>query len=404
MWYPVSANQQKTKIPGASCINKEGHQTTKDGYCTMNYNTRYQEAQVLVSGDGEITTLEDRRYAWKERRKRNMKLYELYEKAGYPEYAARTRDCATFLEFATPEGGERKLRTANFCKLRLCPMCIGRRARQNVWKLSRVLDMVEAEHGAKFIFLTLTMQNVDGEHLSAALEQLTKAWDRFARQRPVARSVKGWFRSIEITRGDDRYHKDRKTGRMVFKADNGYHPHLHVILAVEPDYFSRESRKSGKYLNQSDLVERWRKALRVDYAPSVQIETAKAKRKGGGVDSASLAAAKEAAKYPIKDEEYIDPDLPEDRAVEIVRDYTEALRKRRLMAFGGWLKDAARALDADNLEDDGDLVHVSDDDVIRDDVKLLIERFDWHFGAGDYIFASREISVPLKDMRKEKTE
>ena len=148
----------------------------------------------------------------------------------------------------------------------------------------------------------------------------------------------------------------------------------------------------------------WRKALRVDYAPSVQIETAKAKRKGGGVDSASLAAAKEAAKYPIKDEEYIDPDLPEDRAVEIVRDYTEALRKRRLMAFGGWLKDAARALDADNLEDDGDLVHVSDDDVIRDDVKLLIERFDWHFGAGDYILASREISVPLKDMRKEKTE
>ena len=106
VWYPVSANQQKTKIPGASCINKEGHQTTKDGYCTMNYNTRYQEAQVLVSGDGEITTLEDRRYAWKERRERNMKLYELYEKAGYPEYAARTRDCATFLEFATPEGGE----------------------------------------------------------------------------------------------------------------------------------------------------------------------------------------------------------------------------------------------------------------------------------------------------------
>lgn len=356
----------------------------------MNYNTRYQEVQVLVSGDGEITVLEDRRFPWRERKEKTMQLGELYEKAGYPEYAARTRDCATYLTFNVYQSGARRLRTANFCKLRLCPMCIGRRARRAVWKLSKVLDVVEQEHQAKFIFLTLTMQNVDGEHLSAALEQLTKAWYRFVDQQQIKRSVKGWFRSIEITRGDDRYHKDRKTGRKVFKADNGYHPHLHVILAVEQDYFSRESRKSGKYLNQSDLVERWRKALRVDYAPSVQIETAKAKRKGGGVDSASLAAAKEAAKYPVKDEDYIDPDLPEDRAVEIVRDYTEALRKRRLMAFGGWLKEAARALDAEDL-DDGDLIH-TEDDAPREDLLVMVDAYGWHFGAGDFILSAREIN------------
>ena len=327
-----------------------------------------------------------------------MQLCELYEKAGYPEYAARTRDCATYLTFNVYRSGERRLRTANFCKLRLCPMCIGRRARRAVWKLSKVLDMVEQEHQAKFIFLTLTMQNVDGEHLSGALEQLTKGWYRFVDQQQIKRSVKGWFRSIEITRGDDRYHKDRKTGRSVFKADNGYHPHLHVILAVEPDYFSRESRKSGKYLNQADLIERWRKALRVDYAPSVQIETAKAKRKGGGVESASLAAAKEGAKYPIKDEEYIDPNLPEDRAVEILRDYTEALRRRRLMAFGGWMKEAARKLDAEDL-DDGDLIHV-DDDAIREDLIEMIDAYGWHFGAGDFILSNREIN-PLEGTLKE---
>ena len=356
----------------------------------MNYNTRYQEAQVLVSGDGEITVLEDRRFPWRERKEKTMQLSELYDKAGYPEYAARTRDCATYLTFNVYQSGERRLKTANFCKLRLCPMCIGRRARRAVWKLSKVLDMVEQEHQAKFIFLTLTMQNVDGEHLGAALEQLTKAWDRFRDQQQIKRSVKGWFRSIEITRGDNRYHKDRKSGRMVYKPDNGYHPHLHVILAVEADYFSRESRKSGKYLNQSDLIDRWQKALRVDYRPSVQIETAKAKRKGGGVDSASLAAAKEAAKYPIKDEDYIDQTLPEGRAVEIVRDYTEALRKRRLMAFGGWLKDAARALDADDLED-GDLIH-TEEDAPREDLLVMVDAYGWHFGAGDFILSNRQIN------------
>ncbi|MDE7245467.1 MAG: protein rep [Oscillospiraceae bacterium] len=353
-----------------------------------------QNAQVLVSADGEVTTLEDRRYDWKERRERNMHLYELYEKAGYPDYAARARDCATFLEFATPEGGERKLKTANFCKMRLCPMCIGRRAKKNAWKLSRVLDLVEQEHEVKFIFLTLTMKNVDGEHLGAALGELTKAWYRFLDQRPIERSVRGYFRAIEITRGNG-----------ITNEDKGYHPHIHVIIAVDKDYFSKASRKSGKYLNQSDLVLFWQKALRVDYLPSVDISTTKAKRKRGGVESASLAAAKEGAKYPIKDDDYIDPALPEDRAIEILRDYTEALRRRRLMAFGGWMKDAARALDAEDLED-GDLVHVSDDDAIREDVKQLIERFFWHFGAGDYILANREISVPMgsgKNGKKQKT-
>lgn len=347
----------------------------------MDYITIIRDGQeVRIPADEIMGT--DRRFDWKGRKEKTMQLYELYEKAGYPEYAARTRDCATFLQFNVYQGGERRLKTANFCKLRLCPMCIGRRARRSVWKLSQVLDQVEKEHGAKFLFLTLTMKNVPGDQLGAALGELAQAWDRFLKQRQISRSVRGWFRAIEITRGDGRRKKDK-----------GYHPHLHVILAVDPDYFSREGRKSGKYLNQSDLIDRWQRALRVDYRPSVQIETAKARRKGGGIDSASLVAAKEAAKYPIKDEEYIDPDLPEDRAIEIVRDYTEALRKRRLTAFGGWMKETARKLDAEDLED-GDLIHV-DEDSIRGDLIVMVESFGWHFGVGDFILSGREIN-PLE--------
>lgn len=310
-----------------------------------------------------------------------MELRDLYWKAGYPDYANRTSNCATFLKFNICQNGEKRLKTANFCKLRLCPMCIGRRARKNAWKLSQVLDLVEKEHeGVKFLFLTLTVQNVDGEHLGEALTLLTKGWYRLMEQRQIERSIKGWFRAIEITRGDGKR-----------KVDKGYHPHIHAILAVDADYFSKDSRKSGKYLNQSDLILRWQKALRVDYLPSVDISTTKAKRKRGGVESASLAAAQEGAKYPVKDSEYIDPDLPEDKAVEIVKDYTEALKRRRLMAFGGWLKDAARALDADDLEDDKDLIHV-DEDGIREDLVIMVETYGWHLGAGDFILTKREIN------------
>lgn len=343
----------------------------------MDYSIYIDGLQVAVSGDGEIETLRDERFPWREKKMKTVRLAKLYGAAGYPEYAERARTCATWLQYSESADGSMQLSAVNFCQLRLCPMCTARRARRAAYKLSRVLDVVEAAHSAKFLFLTLTMKNVPGEQLGAAIGQLIKGWYRFVEQRQIERSVKGWFRAIEITRSG-------KT----------YHPHLHVILAVEPDYFSRESRRSGKYLNQSDLIERWQRALRVDYRPSVRIQTTKAQ----GAAAAGRAAALEAAKYAVKDEDYIDPKLPDDLAVEILRDYTRALHRRRLTAFGGWMKIVAQQLDAADLEEDQDLIHV-DDDTIRDDLAEMITVYNWHFGAGEYILARREIN-PLKVKRE----
>lgn len=371
-------------------VATQNKKSKKKAVCMMDYNMNVDGTQVLVSSDGEVQTLQDKRYDWKEKKEKTMLLYELYEKAGFPDYAARTRDCATFLQFNVYKGGERRLRTANFCKLRLCPMCIGRRARRSAWKLSQVLNAVEAEHQAKFIFLTLTMENVaDGAKLGDAIGDLTKGWYRLMDQKQLERSVKGWFRAVEITRGDG-----------IRKADMGYHPHIHAILAVEQDYFSRASRQSGKYLNQSDLIERWQKALRVDYRPSVRIQTTRGKAgEGKALAAAGGKAALESAKYAVKDEDYIDPKLPEEQAIEILTDYTHALRRRRLTAFGGWMKEAAKKLDAEDLED-GDLIHV-DDDSIREDLIEMIVGFNWHFGAGDFILSAQEIN-PLDGTMKER--
>lgn len=345
----------------------------------MDYIRYMKQGQEVVVAAEEI--LQDKRFSWRERKEKTMKLFELYEKAGYPEYAARTKDCATFLQFGEYANGERRLQAANFCKLRLCPMCISRRAKRSAWLLSRILDRVEQEHRAKFLFLTLTMRSVDGHELGAAISDLTRAWERFQGQRQVERSFPGWFRAIEITS------KWTRNGAV-------YHPHIHAICAVDADYFSRESRKNGKYLHQADLIGRWQKALRVDYRPSVRIQTTRAQAGDGqALASGGGKAAAEAGKYAVKDDEYIDPRIPERRAVEILRDYTEALHKRRLAGFGGWMREAARALDAENLED-GDLVRV-DDESIRTDVAELAVAFHWRFGAGDYILSGRDIN-PLR--------
>lgn len=375
VWYPVVARQTETPKQAASLhLTGRFANSHRKRLCKMDYITYLKLGQVVSIPAAEV--LEDERFAWRDRKVKTVRLAELYDKAGYPEYSERARTCCTWLQYGVSTDGSKQLSAANFCQLRLCPMCTARRARRAAYKLSRVLDVVEAAHGAKFLFLTLTMRNVPGDQLGDALEQLTKGWYRFVEQRQIERSVKGWFRAIEITR----------SGR-------NYHPHLHVILAVEPDYFSRESRKSGKYLNQSDLVDRWMRALRVDYRPSVRIQVTKA---GGGQAAAGRAAALEAAKYAVKDEDYIDPKLPDSLAVEVLRDYTNALHRRRLTAFGGWFKVAAAQLDAADL-DEGDLVHT--EDTVREDVADLIETYNWHFGAGDYILARREAN-PLKIKRE----
>ena len=334
----------------------------------MDFSTYDSQLQVSVSPEGEVTSLDDKRFPWVERRAKTVRLAKLYELAGYSDYAFRAGTCATWVQFGVFADGTKQLSAANFCQLRLCPMCISRRAKRAAHKLSQVLDQVESQRGAMFLFLTLTIRNVDGPELGAAIGQLTKAWDKLQKHRHVMAAVRGWFRTVEITR-----------------KGKGYHPHIHAILAVSPEYFGS---KNGLYISHAEWVRRWRMALGVDYDPSVRIQTTKAK----GEFSGGRAAALEAAKYAVKDEDYIDPKLRNKEAAGIVRDYTEALHRRRLTAYGGWLKEAAKELDAENLED-GDLVHT--EDTVREDVAELIETYNWHFGAGDYILTRREVN-PLK--------
>lgn len=326
----------------------------------------------------------DNKFAWQGRKVKSWRLADLYLQTTLmcaEEYAERARTCSTMLQYwAMEDSDEKGLIFANFCHLRLCPICIARKAKKAAYKLSQVLDKVQADHdGAMHLFLTLTIRNCTGDKLGDTLGQLTKAWDKLMRHRLVQRSIKGWFRALEITRNGE-------TGE--------FHPHIHAILTVEPGYFAQNS---VYYITKDEWIRRWRLALGIDYDPVVDIRVTRSK----GEVAASRAAAVEANKYVVKDEEYIDPKLPDIEAAYIVETYTKALHRRRLVAFGGWLKDAAKAIGtgADDLEN-GDLVHV-EKETIRADVADLIEEYHWHFGAGDYVLTDRRPN-PLKVVRNVK--
>lgn len=52
----------------------------------MDYIKYCKHGQEVVIAAEEL--LQDSRFSWRERKEKTMKLYELYEKAGYSDYAA----------------------------------------------------------------------------------------------------------------------------------------------------------------------------------------------------------------------------------------------------------------------------------------------------------------------------
>lgn len=297
------------------------------------------------------------------------RLVRLYHLAGYEQYAERVENCSTWLRFRV-SGDQRSLDSANFCKLRLCPICTARGAVVRAKLLSRVMDATQAEWGGQYIFLTLTVRNVPGAELREAVGHLLRSWDKLRRQAGVLSAVKGWFRALEITR----------------PGPDTYHPHIHAILAVDDVYFRRSE---GLYLSQAEWVRHWQQALGVDYRPSVRVQRTTEGKGGKG-------AVLEAAKYVTKDSDYISDSLSDQEAAKIVEDYTKALYHRRLTAFGGRLKEMAARLQADDLDH---VELVGDDDIIREDLVEVIEEYGWHFGAGDYVLA-RRYTNPIRVQRE----
>lgn len=331
----------------------------------MSYaNTEHYELQGV--NPEVLPKMQKEPFGWRAKKMKTIRLARLYEKAGYDKkYVDRVEGCSTWLEFLQVEDRQ-KLKRANFCHMRLCPICTARAAVVRAKLLSRVMDAVQVERGCQYLFLTLTVKNVTGDKLGAELSHLTQSWDRLMHHRPVMAAVKGWFRALEITRN----------GQM-------YHPHIHAIIAVEDAYFAK---KNGLWITKDDLIDRWKMALKVDYRPSVDIRSTDG-NKGG------MGAVLEAAKYVTKDSDYISDKLSDTKAAQIVRDYTQALYHRRLTAFGGWLKEMAVRLQAEDL-DHVDLEQ-GDESTIREDLAEYVVTYGWHFGAGDYVLAKCEVN-PLR--------
>lgn len=316
----------------------------------------------------------------------SLLLADSYERLAREKKAERVRSCGDFLEFAheiSPDGvvsESGKLHHANFCRDRLCPMCAWRRSYKIFGQVSQIMEKIGTKY--RYLFVTLTVPNVTGLELPGAIDDLMKSFHRFIGYARL-RFIKGFFRVLEITRNNDKKSKSYGT----------YHPHFHVIVAVNPSYF-----KSKEYLKRDDWLKLWQKATRDDTITQVDVRTVKAKDGEALRDETTesyvkilSSAVAEVAKYPMKSSDYLSiSDLT--LRDSVIDTFAVALQSRRLTAFGGVFKDAFESLKLDDPED-GDLVHINQ--TINPALALLIVRYGWT--AGVYKMTSMRVKEPTQD-------
>ena len=276
--------------------------------------------------------------------------------------------CANTLIFNPVEGGDMKLESAFFCKLPLCPICSWRRSEKIHGQVYRVINhLEESGEDYRYIFLTLTIRSVPGEELVDALDNMKNAWNRLVRREAVKKMSKGWIRTLEIS-----YNYKTET----------FHPHLHVIMAVDSGYLDEKVN----YIHQVEWRKLWEEANRIDYDPWVDVRmvrknTVKKYEKEYGVIGFGGAVA-ELSKYTVKPESIMPPwhnkkelkkfersktgikiknkKHAEELGDGIVRWLDPALHNRRRIGWGGELKKTHKKLNLEDIEE-SNLVNLGED-------------------------------------------
>lgn len=312
-------------------------------------------------------------------RTHTQQLGRLVMELGDWRRAEKIRNCGTFLRFAIPgDFGEQPfLYQASFCKDRLCSLCGWRRSLKVYSQISQVMDVIQNDY--RFIFVTLTLRNVDDANLVKAIDYLQTAWDLFMHYKEPRAAFRGYFKALEIT---------KNPGLVGME----YHPHLHIIFAVDKKNYFR----GDEYIPYEKLRALWQKALGVRYAPMVNLQAVKGKGTPDGKTVSYVKAIAEVAKYTLKSGDLFKGSHQDQ--LRTVRTLTVALRGRRLCSFGGIFKKTWQDLKLPDPED----VELTDQDRIRSDVFYFIVNAVWDPRGKHYTLHYSGIEDRLKGRRSRK--
>lgn len=333
-------------------------------------------------------------YPWQVYRKTSLILSQAIA-ANRDEYArnevARTEACASSLSFKEciqDKTHPKKLTQANFCRNRLCVGCQMRRSLKCFSTTVKIVHYLQHEHkDLQFIFLTLTVPNAPIDELGKTVQHMFDSWTKLTKRRGVKKIMQGYLRCMEIT-----YNHQR----------DDYHPHFHALIAVKKSFFTGKN-----YIKRDKWLEMWRESTKQPEITQVDVRKVKA-----NTDEEVLKACGEIAKYSTKtwstsskqsnrkflgklDElDYgVEGHLwirktPEETA-DIALQLSQILKGRRLLQYGGLMRDAKKHLNVKDGEDEGaDLIHTTEKEtgctcpICKSD--LVETQYLWSKAIGDY--------------------
>ncbi len=176
------------------------------------------------------------------------------------------------------------------------------------------------------VMLTVTERNPRDWELADALDGMTAGFAKMRKRKAWKRAVRAWFRVVEVTR----------------PRPGEYHPHMHILLLVDPRYFSKQA---DLYLAQADWARLWADCRGLDYVPVVDVRR--------------MRRTSEATKYCTKVMDYLSWRGEAEgwvADVDTVGVLHRALKGRRLVAWSAELMAIRKDLgkkDDDELVEDG---------------------------------------------------
>ena len=238
---------------------------------------------------------------------------------GIPHFTEKTieriNNCATFLQSVSNFDRNRsKIVKANRCMNRFCPICMATKARKEAYMLLIILKFLSCAKGYEFIFLTLTVPNVAGDELVRELDEQYLALKRLIQRKEFKTISKGFIRKTEIT-----YNQKR----------NDFHPHIHMLIAVNKSYFTEKNL----YVSQHKWQEIWKKCKKDNSITQVHVK------------KANESSFKELAKYEAKDFDMLG------YSQEVFDVFYKALKGRKTLTFNGCFQEAKKMYKEGKLDE-----------------------------------------------------
>lgn len=268
-----------------------------------------------------IEEVEDYLQKVTEKKRQQYKFIEMMLNSKYVQVknlnVGRLAVCGDFLMFLRSGNGGHRLKKANLCENRFCPLCSNVRSRKNAVIILELLQYAREIENKEFIFITLTAPNVTGDQLDEEITRFNKAFKELMRTKEFEKISKGYIRKLEVT-----YNKEANT----------YHPHFHIVVAVDKWYF-----KSKDYISRELLLELWKRSKKDNSITQVDMKKVKMN---------SIKEVLEIATYSAKSKDLFE------NGQEVFDTFYNALRGKQEITYAGLFKDLKKLRDMGELETD----------------------------------------------------